>query len=96
MLKNLLKNPLFNLIFSFLLGVGIIAMIRPLCKGENCQIDKAPVVSQFDGKVYRIGRECYEFKAETTDCKSSGNIESFRDQFRHRQSLVGKPILHNM
>lgn len=78
-LDNILKNPLFNIAFSFLLGVGIIAIFRPMCKGAECEILKAPPVKEWDGNVYRIGGKCWEFKSSTVECPSAGGaVESFR------------------
>lgn len=78
-LDNILKHPFFNIAFSFLLGVGIIAIFRPLCKGPECEILKAPPIKEWDGTVYRIGGKCWEFKSSTMECPNTGEaVESFR------------------
>jgi len=77
--ENIMKNPLFNIAFSFLLGLGIVAIFRPACKGDACNTYKAPPVKEWDGAVYRIGGKCWEFKSTTVECpKTGGEIESFR------------------
>lgn len=95
MIQNILKKPMFNIGFSFLLGLGIIAMFRPLCKDITgkpieCTKDKAPVVKDWEGAVYRIGSKCYEYKTQTIECpKDKGTyIESFRSDFSARNSIL--------
>jgi len=88
MLTDLLKSQMFNLIFSFALGLGIIAILRPVCKGENCNLIKAPPIKDWDGFVYRMGSKCYEYKSNITECPSEGIIESFKGNFEQRRSRL--------
>jgi hypothetical protein len=96
MIREILKNPMFNIVFSFVLGVGIIAICRPLCKpgmtgkdGE-CATAKAPPVNEWEGAVYRIGSKCYEYKTNTIDCPAdkADFIESFKSEFSERNSQL--------
>jgi hypothetical protein len=93
MITHLLKSNSFNVLFSFLLGLGIICIIRPMCKGDNCNVFKAPKIKEFDGNVYMISRDCYEFKPEIVECPSSGTIEAFEEAQTHyvkRQSVINR------
>ena len=75
-----LKDERFNVFFSFLIGVGIMCMCRPICTGSECSISKAPAEKDFDKYVYRMcGGRCFEFKSEIVDCPASGTIEAFRE-----------------
>ena len=77
-IHHILKDPNFNVIFSVLIGIGIICMIRPQCKGAECNVNKPPVEEDFDKYVYRMqGGKCYEFKTQIIQCPLSGTIESF-------------------
>jgi hypothetical protein len=77
---SFLNDERFNIFFSFVLGVGLVCMFRPLCSGDDCNITKAPTDKEFDKFVYRMGQnKCYEFKSEILDCPSSGTIEAFRE-----------------
>jgi len=88
-LQKLLRDENFNMLFSFLLGLGIICIIRPVCKGAECSTIKPPVDKDFDKYVYRMGDgKCYEFKTEMVSCPSSGVIEGFRER-------IGYPSYHN-
>ena len=95
-IQQILKDPNFNIVFSILVGVGLICMIRPQCKGPECNINKPPVEEDFDKYVYRMGSKCYEFKTEIVECPSSGTVEAFQecnmkqfgDQFSRRNTLI--------
>lgn len=66
--------------FSFIVGLGLICLIRPICKGSNCEITKPPSEKDFDKYVYRMsGGKCYEFKTNIVPCPASGTIEAFRE-----------------
>lgn len=79
-LLNMLNDYRFNIFFSFVLGLGIICVMRPICTGSECSIEKAPAEKDFDKYVYRMtGGTCYEFKSEIVECPSSGAIEGFRE-----------------
>lgn len=79
-IPDLMKDKRFDIFFSFVLGIGLICMFRPMCSGSECNIMKAPTDKDFDKYVYRMGgNKCYEFKSEIVECPSSGTIEAFRE-----------------
>jgi len=79
-IPQLLNDKRFNIFFSFVLGIGIICMFRPMCTGNDCNVNKAPAEKDFEKYVYRMGGgKCYEFKSEIMDCPSSGTVEAFRE-----------------
>jgi hypothetical protein len=97
-IQNFLKDHRFDLFFSFILGFGIICILRPLCNGSECNVNKAPAEKDFDKYVYRLGNKCYEFKTDIVQCPSSGAIEAFReynknidevkDEFKRRNTPI--------
>ena len=99
-LPEILKDTRFNTFFSFVLGIGIICILRPQCSGPDCNINKPPAEKDFDKYVYRMGNNsCYEFKTEIMKCPPSGAVEAFqqraandkeafRDQFARRSTIV--------
>jgi hypothetical protein len=103
-LLSLLKSDKFNVFFSVLLGIGIVCIIKPACTGSDCNIEKPPVSSDFDKYVYKLGRKCYEFKPEITECPTSGTIEAFKeckvsdeteegyvgDAFKRRRTVINR------
>ena len=75
-----INDQRFNVFFSLMLGIGVVALFRPICSGSECNVSKAPTENDFDKYVYRMGgSKCYEFKTEIVECPSSGTIEAFRE-----------------
>ena len=88
MLTDLLKSKMFNVIFSVVLGIGLICLFRPQSKGDDCKQTKAPPITEWDGMTYRMGSKCYTYTSEITECPTQGVIESFETQFRNRDSAI--------
>ena len=87
-LLNFLKDERFSVFFSFVLGVGLICVFRPICSGSECNVSKPPAEQDFDKYVYRMsGGKCYEFKSEIVECPSSGTIEAFRECMTNTESF---------
>lgn len=78
MIFDFLKSKKFNLVFSFLMGLGLMAILRPGCKGDGCIVMKAPPANEVQTSTYQIGKKCYKFETYTVDCPSSGVIEAFQ------------------
>jgi hypothetical protein len=77
---SFLNDERFNVFFSFILGLGLICIFRPLCSGSDCDIEKPPLEQDFDKYIYRMGGgKCFEFKSEIIECPDSGTIEAFRE-----------------
>ena len=72
-----LKSKSFNVAFSFLLGLGIMALLRPICRGPECLLQKAPPVDEVNKSTYQLGSKCYQFRSVPVDCPKEGVIESF-------------------
>ena len=101
-LLDFLKDARFNVFFSFVLGIGIVCIMRPMCTGSECNVVKAPGEKDFDTYAYRMGKgKCFEFKSEVVECPSSGGAieafrecnlgrddEGFRDGFSRRESPI--------
>jgi hypothetical protein len=100
-IPDLMKDKRFDIFFSFVLGIGLICIFRPMCSGSECNVSKAPTDKDFDKYAYRMGGgKCYEFKSEIVECPASGTVEAFRecsdkfnnepfrDQFSRRDSPI--------
>jgi hypothetical protein len=73
-----LKTEQFSMIFSFVLGLGCMALLKPLCRGGECHIQKAPPYNEIKDSTYQLNNECYQFEATPIDCPSKGVIEPFK------------------
>ena len=69
----LMEQPIFAAIISFLIGFGIAAMFRPMCKGADCLVINGPPVKDVIDKVYQMGERCVEFTTEVVDCPKDGS-----------------------
>ena len=90
-----MKSEYFHIGFSFLVGLGIVAILRPICQGEGCNVNKAPPPADWNNAVYSIGAKCYEFKTDVVDCpKTTGAqspIESFQSAARNSHLRLDGP-----
>ncbi len=80
MVLKILNDTRFDIFFSFMLGVGIICILKPVCSGKECQLEKPPISKDFDKYVYKMGSKCFEYKPDIIQCPASGAIEAFREQ----------------
>ena len=69
-----LKVPGLATLISIVLGFGIAAMFRPLCKGPDCVILRGPPVGEIRGAVYQFGSKCVEFDAKPIECPKDNTI----------------------
>ena len=72
-----LQTESFNVIFSFVLGLGCIALLKPVCTGTECSIQKAPPYEEVKTATYQLGKDCFQFRAEPISCPNKGVIEPF-------------------
>jgi hypothetical protein len=72
-----LKTKQFSYVFSFVIGLGLMALFRPICHEKECVIQKAPPVDEVNKATYQLGSKCYQFRSTAMDCPKDGVIESF-------------------
>ena len=74
-----LDNKNVGLMVSCVLGFGLAALFRPMCKGPDCVVLRGPPVSQIRDAVYQIGSKCHEFKPKVVECPKDGTpvVETF-------------------
>jgi hypothetical protein len=66
--EKLMDTPEFSIMVSMILGFGLAAIFRPLCKGPDCIVLRGPLVSELRGVVYQFGSKCVEFDAKPVEC----------------------------
>lgn len=77
-----LKTEGFSIGGSFIIALGIMAILKPGCRGDTCRILKAPPLEEVTKSTYQVGEKCYQFKTETVTCPKDGFIESFQQDVR--------------
>ena len=70
----ILKVPGLATLISIVLGFGLAAMFRPLCKGPECVILRGPPVTDIRGTVYQFGSKCVEFDAKAIECPTDNKV----------------------
>lgn len=73
-----LKSEGFKVVGSLILGIGLVAVFKPVCKGTDCIKQKAPSVDEIVKSTYQLGQKCYQFKTQTLVCPEKGVIEPFK------------------
>jgi hypothetical protein len=72
--KRLLNTTIGQFFISVLLGLGLATLFRKACTDKNCIAFNGPVISQIDGKTYKFGEKCYEYKVQATTCDPKKRI----------------------
>jgi hypothetical protein len=67
-LLSIMERPMVATVISALIGFGIAAMFRPLCKGPECVILRGPPVNEIRNSVYQFGSKCIEFQTRAVEC----------------------------
>jgi len=68
-----MENPWLAGFLSFLIGFGIAAMFRPMCRGSDFIVLHGPPVRDVVNKVYQMGEKCVEFTTEVLPCPTDGS-----------------------
>jgi hypothetical protein len=77
MLVDALKNPIFGSMVSFMLGLAIVVIVAPICRGKECMIVKAPPIHEVRDSIYHIASKCYKFETVQMECPAQGIVEAF-------------------
>jgi hypothetical protein len=79
MIVDALKNPIFGSIISFMLGLAIVVIVAPICRGRDCMVVKAPPIHEVQDSIYHIASKCYKFETVQMDCPAEGVVEAFEN-----------------
>lgn len=87
MIADLVRTEKFKYVFSGLLGLAIVIVVfKPACKGDNCDLWKAPPPAEIRDSVFKLGEKCYSFNEQNDECnKADTYIEAFRGEFSCRK-----------
>jgi len=80
MISDALNKPAFGMVISFMLGLAIVMVVTPMCRGKDCMIVKAPPLHEVNHSVYHIATKCYTFEAVPMECPATGAIEAFENK----------------
>jgi hypothetical protein len=71
MLKKVLKDPFGAIIVSVILGLGLAAVFRRACNGNDCVVVRAPNAKELDKYVYQIDQACYKYTPRVVQCDAA-------------------------
>jgi hypothetical protein len=70
------KSEKYSLAFSFILGVGIVSLFKPVCRDAECSKKTAANPEEVLKTTYQIGSKCYQFGMVHKECSVEGIIEA--------------------
>ena len=73
-LKNVLNDQLGSILVSVILGLGIAAMFRKVCKGRNCIVLRGPDPDDIKKNIYEWQDRCYKYNPVATKCQNKKNL----------------------
>jgi hypothetical protein len=71
---TIMKIPGISTLISLVIGFGIAALFRPICKGPDCVVIRGPPVQDIRNTVYQFGSKCVEFKANPMECPKDKTV----------------------
>ena len=77
--KRLLDTGLGRIFISVILGLGLASLFNKACKDRNCLVFNGPILTEFDGKVYKHGEKCYKYSLNPAKCDSVKRIIDVSD-----------------
>jgi len=77
--RRLLDTQLGRNVISILLGLGLASLFNKVCKDKNCIVFNGPVLTEFDGKIYKNGEKCYKYSLQPDKCDTSKRIIDMSD-----------------
>jgi hypothetical protein len=59
---DFLKTKNFHILFSFLIGIFIVIVWRPVCEKGDCIKHELPNLEEINSSTYQISSKCYQFR----------------------------------
>lgn len=70
MIDNIMETDYGAILISIVLGLGLAAMFRKVCKNGHCVIIKGPSPQEIQEHIYRIENNCYKYTPKVVNCDS--------------------------
>jgi len=87
--QRLLHSNIGIMFISILLGLGLATLFRKVCKDKACIEFNGPILAEVDGKTYKHGERCYQYKLETDTCKENKQTITFKQKQDNAPKLLG-------
>ena len=76
MLARLFESRVGCVVLSLLIGCGLAAMFRPVCRSGACVVMRAPPLPATQGRVFRIDDNCFRYERRATACSVTSKVTS--------------------
>ena len=70
MIKKILGSRVGAILLSVILGLGLAAVFRQVCKGNDCVVIKGPSLEDVKKYYYKIDNDCFKYTPYVTQCKA--------------------------
>lgn len=71
MLSNAMNSNTGKIVISVILGLGLAALFRKACEGNNCYVVNSPPKNTVEGKVFQQGGKCFTYNTESSTCDAN-------------------------
>lgn len=66
--SNVLNDRVGARVVSVILGLGLAAMFRTVCKGNTCRVVNSPPGEHMRDTYYKIDEDCYKYTPYEVPC----------------------------
>lgn len=87
--QRLLHSEIGITFISILLGLGLATLFRKVCKDKACIEFNGPILAEVNGKTYKYGEKCYQYKLISDLCKENKKTIQFREKEDNSPKLLG-------
>ena len=70
MITDIFKTKQGSIIFSIILGLGIAAPFRRVCKDNACIVIQGPDPNELRNYYYKMDGNCYKYKHVMSECNA--------------------------
>lgn len=71
MIKRILESKIGAIVLSVILGLGLAAVFRQVCKGNECIVVEGPKLDDVDKYYYKIDNDCFKYTPYVTKCEDN-------------------------
>lgn len=68
MIKKIMQSDAGAIFVSILFGLGLAALFRKACTGNNCIVVQGPNPAEVAKHVYKVKDDCYTYTPYVTSC----------------------------
>ena len=68
MIGHIFESKIGAIVISSILGLGLAAVFRQVCKGNECIVVKSPNLDDINKYYYKIDSDCFKYSPYVTTC----------------------------